>query len=1069
MAKELDSSIQYLSGVGPKRAALLQRELGIETLSDLIHLYPFRYIDRSGITPIAEVAPDLAHVQLQATVVRRTLYGPGSSIVSQDTDPIHWGACKRLSVIVQDASGEMEMVFFKGIKWNYQRLVPGGTFLFFGKPQAFGTRLNIVHPEVDAAREADAAQGTLTGVYPSTEKLKTGGITGKVMCKLQGAALALCLPEIQETLPEYVIRDRGLVSLTYALHNIHFPKDSYALQKATYRLKFEELFLLQLSLLKQKYIRSRGERGLPMPKVGPDFHACYNALPYTLTGAQQRVIKEIRADLTSGHQMNRLLQGDVGSGKTMVAVLSCLMAIGNGFQTCIMAPTEVLAQQHYANIQKYLKPTSVQCALLTGSTPQKERRAIHAALEDGSLGILVGTHALLEDNVVFRNLGLAVIDEQHRFGVDQRSKLWGKGPKVPPDTFTPCTPSRGMAADRFARGAHALYQDNAVQREGGSSLPQETVAARGLVNGGTASEAQRWGPKDVSGACWPLPQQAPEVKVVDIKDVKGNKIAINLQGEKLFVACEAGVAEGTPEAFRALLEDPSVVKTGVDLKAQMKNLARRGIRLEGRLEDISLMHYLLGPERSHKLDVLARSYLGVELEAAAPQAETSLFDEVPEETGPDRILETAVILRLSDCLLNEMAATEGMTGLYDRIEEPLIGVLARMEQVGVKVDLGSLKEYADGLRRKMTEREAEVRRLAGDPALNILSPKQIGVLLFEKLQLDPKARKPKSGNWPTDEQTLSHLADRSPIIDAILDYRGLRKLLSTYIEPFAGYISPEDGRVHTTFNQALTATGRLSSSNPNLQNIPVRTEEGREIRKAFVPGEPGWVMMSADYSQIELRLMAHLCGDAHLLEAFRQGLDVHAATAAKIFRVPLAEVTADQRRIAKTANFGIMYGISSFGLAERLRCPRSEAKQIIDDYFASFPSIRGFIDQTVSQARERGYVETLFGRRRYIADIGNRNATLRALAERNAVNAPIQGTAADIIKLAMTAVDRGLCEGGYRARMVLQIHDELLLEVPQEEIAPVRELLVSKMENVISLSVPLTVECNDGNTWLEAH
>ena len=431
MAKELDTSIQYLSGVGPKRAALLQRELGIGTLSDLIHLYPFRYIDRSGITPIAEVAPDLAHVQLQATVVRRTLYGPGSSIVSQETDPIHFGACKRLSVIVQDASGEMEMVFFKGIKWNYQRLVPGATFLFFGKPQAFGTRLNIVHPEVDAAREGDAAQGTLTGVYPSTEKLKTGGITGKVMCKLQSAALALCLPEIQETLPEYVIRDRGLVSLTYALRNIHFPKDSYALQKATYRLKFEELFLLQLSLLKQKYIRSRGERGLPMPKVGPDFHACYNALPYTLTGAQQRVIKEIRADLMSGHQMNRLLQGDVGSGKTMVAVLSCLMAIGNGFQTCIMAPTEVLAQQHYANIQKYLKPTSVQCALLTGSTPQKERRAIHAALEDGSLGILVGTHALLEDNVVFRRLGLAVIDEQHRFGVDQRSKLWAKGPLLP--------------------------------------------------------------------------------------------------------------------------------------------------------------------------------------------------------------------------------------------------------------------------------------------------------------------------------------------------------------------------------------------------------------------------------------------------------------------------------------------------------------------------------------------------------------------------------------------------------------------------------------------------------------
>ena len=564
---------------------------------------------------------------------------------------------------------------------------------------------------------------------------------------------------------------------------------------------------------------------------------------------------------------------------------------------------------------------------------------------------------------------------------------------------------------------------------------------------------------------------APEIHSTQIstKEIKGNKIAVNLQGERLFVGCEAGVAEGSFAEFKELLEDADVVKVGIDLKAQMKTLADAGITLAGRLEDIELMHYLLGPERSHKLDVLARAYLGIELDAAAPQETGSLFDEVPEETGPDRILETAAILRLSDCLLQEMAATEGMTHLYDEIEEPLIGVLARMERTGVKVELSSLRDFADGLRRKMAGREAEVRRLAEEPSLNILSPKQIGVVLYEKLKLDPKARKPKSGNWPTDEQTLSHLADRSPIIDAILDYRGLRKLLSTYIEPFAGYISPADGRVHTTFNQALTATGRLSSSNPNLQNIPIRTEEGREIRKAFVPGEPGWVMMSADYSQIELRLMAHLCGDAHLVVAFRGGLDVHAATAAKIFRVPLAEVTADQRRIAKTANFGIMYGISSFGLAERLRCSRSEAKQIIDDYFASFPSIRGFIDATVAQARERGYVETLFGRRRYIADIGAGNAAVRALAERNAVNAPIQGTAADIIKLAMIAVDRRLREGGFRSRMVLQIHDELLLEVPQEEIAPVHDLLVREMEGVISLSVPLTVECHDGKTWLEAH
>ena len=654
------------------------------------------------------------------------------------------------------------------------------------------------------------------------------------------------------------------------------------------------------------------------------------------------------------------------------------------------------------------------------------------------------------------------------------------------------TPAINALLDRYEmpslkRLLHKVAVPSGV-RGGSGQLPLKTSGVAGplpsddgplpLENGGISPEppASLKSLSDFADGKVPGPGRSADadlsreaVPAADIAYAAPELIAINLQGEKLYVSDGEGVAEGGPEAFRPLLEDAGVVKAGVDLKAQIRRLAARDIRVEGRLEDLELMHYLLGPERSHKLDVLARSYLGVELEAEAPQTTGSLFDEVPEQAGPDRLLETAVILPLRECLRREMAATEGMQHLYDEIEEPLIPVLARMELAGVKVDLESLREYAAGLRRKMTEREEEVRKLADEPALNILSPKQIGQVIYEKLKLDPQAKKPKSGNWPTDEQTLSRLAGRSPIIDAILDYRGLRKLLSTYIEPFAGYISPEDGRVHTTFNQALTATGRLSSSNPNLQNIPIRTEEGREIRKAFVSGQPGWVMMSADYSQIELRLMAHFCGDEHLLDAFRRGEDVHAATAAKIFRVPVAEVTADQRRIAKTANFGIMYGISSFGLAERLRCPRAEAKQIIDDYFASFPSIRGFIDATVAQARERGYVETLFGRRRYIADINSANATVRALAERNAVNAPIQGSAADIIKLAMIAVDRRLREGGFRARMVLQIHDELLLEVPQEEIAPVRDLLVSEMENVITLSVPLTVECNDGKTWLEAH
>ena len=448
---QLGSDIQYLPGVGPKRAMLLKNELGVATFSDLIHLYPFRYIDRSSIQRIAEVTPDVAHVQVMARVIRATLYGPGSSVFVQrnqagveiDNCPadkngvkvLRFNAVKRLSVIVADSTGEMEMVFFKGIKWNWDRLTPGSVFVFFGKPQLFGKRLNIVHPEVDnPPSQADMPGniGTLTGVYTSTEKLKNSGITGKVMNRLQASALNACLPEIEETLPEYILREKDLVPLRFALRNIHFPQDADALTKASYRLKFEELFFLQLSLLKQKYIRSRSEVGIRMPKVGEPFNALYKRLPFDLTGAQKRVIKEIRADLTSGHQMNRLLQGDVGSGKTMVAVLSCLIAYGNGYQSCIMAPTEVLSQQHYANVSRYLEGSGVRCALLTGSSTAKERREIHAGLEDGSIAILIGTHALIEEDVRFRALGLAVIDEQHRFGVDQRSKLWAKGPGVPP-------------------------------------------------------------------------------------------------------------------------------------------------------------------------------------------------------------------------------------------------------------------------------------------------------------------------------------------------------------------------------------------------------------------------------------------------------------------------------------------------------------------------------------------------------------------------------------------------------------------------------------------------------------
>ena len=506
MAHGLDMEIQFLPGVGPKRAELLRKELAVETVGDLLRMYPFRYIDKSSIIRICDARPDMAYLQVRARVTRVDLYGSNGQA---ETDTLKFNTIRRMSVWVGDGTGEMEMVFFKGIKWMHEKLKPGSEFIFFGKPTAFNGRINMVHPEVDAApvpksqipsgqignqgpsgpggpsghqgqmgpgkpsgyqgqsgpggpsghqgtsgqmgnQGQEGAQaglqgspirsgmtrtqggtmagsmGTMTGVYPSTERLKNAGVTGKVMNKIMEAALERGLAATEESLPEYIMKQCGLVPLHYALRNIHFPTDMVSLEKAKYRLKFEELFYLQLSLLKQKYVRSRADQGIMMPKVGEAFNLCYNALPFPLTGAQKRVITEIRNDMKSGHQMNRLLQGDVGSGKTMVAVLTALIAIGNGFQACIMAPTEVLAQQHYKNIQKFLAQTGVKSALLTGSSKASERREVHAGLKDGSIGIIVGTHALIEDNVIFHNLGLAIIDEQHRFGVEQRSKLWRK-------------------------------------------------------------------------------------------------------------------------------------------------------------------------------------------------------------------------------------------------------------------------------------------------------------------------------------------------------------------------------------------------------------------------------------------------------------------------------------------------------------------------------------------------------------------------------------------------------------------------------------------------------------------
>lgn len=547
---------------------------------------------------------------------------------------------------------------------------------------------------------------------------------------------------------------------------------------------------------------------------------------------------------------------------------------------------------------------------------------------------------------------------------------------------------------------------------------------------------------------------------------KSGKVGIITEGGTIILATEGGdVAGMTLQEAIPILEDASVAKYGVDLKKKANSLDAQGVKLRGRWNDIALMHYVLNPERSHDLHALAQTYLGVTLEESEEAALTgSLFDAVQESAPAARLKEAAVLIPLGDKL------REGLPDFYDNMEEPLSKVLAKMEMDGVMVDMGQIRAFANGLRSELTEREARIREMAGEPTLNISSPKQVGELLFDKLQLDPKAKKSSSkGQYSTDEATLLGIAHRHPIVEEILEFRAVKKLLSTYIEPFPSYISARDGRVHTTFNQALTATGRLSSSNPNLQNIPVRTERGKEIRKAFVPGIPDGLIVSADYSQIELRIMAHLSCDAHLVKAFREGEDVHAATAAKIFGIPVSEVTREQRGIAKTANFGIMYGISSFGLAQRLHLSRSAAKELIDGYFEAFPAIRSFIDESIAFARANGYVQTLFGRRRYLPDITARNATVRALAERNAVNAPIQGTSADIIKLAMIRVAERLSKEGFRSRMVLQIHDELLFEAPSDEEPRLKEMVKEVMENVIKLSVPLTVECSAGKSWLEAH
>ena len=568
----------------------------------------------------------------------------------------------------------------------------------------------------------------------------------------------------------------------------------------------------------------------------------------------------------------------------------------------------------------------------------------------------------------------------------------------------------------------------------------------------------------VSGCCAIVPEGKDSLAIAVPEGKDSLAVAVPDGKDSLAVAVPEGeemmVAKGDWGLFEECLNNPDLKVYCCDIKEWLKDNC-----IAGTLMDCSLMDYVNNPEKSHRFDSLVSSLLGVELKPK--EANPTLFgeEESEEDDGKGALLACAATLQLGRLLEAELAR-QGLSDVYLKIEEPLIRVLAKMEKDGVKMDLDSLRSFAAGLREEVQQREEKIRAMAGNPNLNISSPKQIAALLYDDLQL---LQRKKKGNDSTDEETLLSIEDRHPIVREILEFRAAKKLLSTYIEPFPGYISRSDGKIHTCFNQALTATGRLSSSNPNLQNIPIRSERGKEIRKAFVPSREGGVIMSADYSQIELRIMAHLSQDRHLIEAFNSGLDVHKATAAKIFGIDSSEVSAEQRRIAKTANFGIMYGISAFGLSQRLSCSRAEAKQIIDDYFESFPAIRSFIEDTLTAARENGYVETIFGRRRFVPDVNSRNGTVRALAERNAVNAPIQGTSADIIKMAMAGVDRRLSEAGLKSRMVLQIHDELLFDALEEEIDTLKAIVVEEMENVVRLSVPLTVECDYGKNWLEAH
>ena len=538
------------------------------------------------------------------------------------------------------------------------------------------------------------------------------------------------------------------------------------------------------------------------------------------------------------------------------------------------------------------------------------------------------------------------------------------------------------------------------------------------------------------------------------------------------VPADRSEAQKIVDRFRPVFENREIMKVGQNIKYDMLVLANYGVQLQGPLFDTMVAHYVLQPELRHNMDYLAEIYLNYQTihieELIGPKGKNqgNMRDLPPASVYEYACEDADVTLKLKNKLEKELDENN-VRKLFEEIEMPLIPVLAYMERNGVRIDTEALKETSRHFTLRMKQIEEEVYQLAGTE-FNIASPKQVGEVLFDRLKIVEKAKKTKTGQYVTSEEVLESLRGKHEVVGKILEHRGLKKLLGTYIDALPQLINPETGRIHTSFNQTVTATGRLSSSNPNLQNIPIRNEDGKEIRKAFIPDD-GCIFFSADYSQIELRIMAHLSGDPHMIEAFQKGQDIHAATASKIYKVPLEEVTREQRSKAKTANFGIIYGISVFGLAERLNVDRKEAKELIDGYFENYPHVKEYMDESIRIARERGYIETIFKRKRYLPDINSRNAVVRGYAERNAINAPIQGSAADIIKVAMVRIYQRFLKERIHSKMILQVHDELNFSVLPEEQEKVKQIVIEEMESAYKMKAPLLADSGWGQNWLEAH